>query len=70
MVTPLTEDERIDEEGLANVINYLLQGGVQGVYLLGTTGESPVLREREWRRAVEVAKEVIDGRGGLIVGAM
>jgi 4-hydroxy-tetrahydrodipicolinate synthase len=70
MVTPLTEDERIDEEGLANVINYLLNGGVQGVYLLGTTGESPALREGEWRRAVEVAKEVIDGRGGLIVGAM
>ena len=70
MVTPLTRDERIDEEGLANVINYLLQGGVQGIYLLGTTGEGPVLPEREWRRAVEVAKEALQGRGGLIVGAM
>lgn len=70
MVTPLTAEGDLDEEGLVNVVNHLLRGGVQGLYLLGTTGESPALRDSEWRRAVEVAKQALNGRGRLIVGAM
>lgn len=70
MVTPLTSKGNLDEEGLTNVVNHLLRGGVQGLYLLGTTGESPALREPDWRRAVEVAKQALNGRGHLIVGAM
>src|SRR5947209_8056169 len=70
VVTPLTPDERVDEAGLRRQLARLLEGGVHGLYLLGSTGEQPALREAERRRAVEIAKEVVAGRVPLVVGTM
>jgi dihydrodipicolinate synthase/N-acetylneuraminate lyase len=70
MVTPLDADERIDEAGLERQIERLLAGGVHGIYLLGSTGEGPALRDSERRRAIEAARRVIRGRVPLVVGCM
>ena len=39
LVTPLFNDNELDEEGLEKLINKLLKAGVHGIFLLGTTGE-------------------------------
>jgi dihydrodipicolinate synthase/N-acetylneuraminate lyase len=52
MVTPLLDGERVDEEGLARQVERMIAGGVHGIYFLGSTGESPMLREGERRRAL------------------
>jgi len=37
MITPLTEDDRLDHGGLENLIEHLIGGGVHGLFILGTT---------------------------------
>jgi 4-hydroxy-tetrahydrodipicolinate synthase len=39
LVTPLGEDERIDHESLARLVDYVIDAGVHGVWAMGTTGE-------------------------------
>ncbi len=43
MVTPLLENGDLDVHGLRRLIEYLLRGGIHGIFLLGTTGEGPSL---------------------------
>jgi 4-hydroxy-tetrahydrodipicolinate synthase len=51
IITPLTPDGRaIDERRLAEQIQAQAKGGVAGIVVAGTTGESPTLEEDEYRR--------------------
>lgn len=43
MVTPLRSQKEIDSEGLACLVDYIVGGGVHGLFVLGTTGEGPYL---------------------------
>lgn len=43
LVTPLLENKELDSQGLKNLIEHVLEGGVHGVFLLGTNGEGPSL---------------------------
>ena len=43
MVTPLAEDGGLDVDGLDRLVDHILDGGVHGLFLLGTTGEAPDL---------------------------
>src|SRR5436189_6247220 len=70
VITPLARDERVDAPALRRQIERLIEGGVHGLYLLGSTGEQPALRDAERRRAVELAKEAVSGRVPLVVGTM
>ena len=42
-VTPLDEKERVDELGFVNQLNRLIDNGVHGIYLLGSSGEFATL---------------------------
>jgi 4-hydroxy-tetrahydrodipicolinate synthase len=70
MVTPLLEGERVDVEGVARQVERLLDAGVHGIYLLGSTGESPALRPEERRWAITTAVQVVGGRVPVVVGTM
>src|SRR4051794_11350676 len=43
LVTPLLDRDVIDRAGLERLIEYVLAGGVHGLFLLGTTGEASAL---------------------------
>ncbi len=61
-VTPLTDDgERLDEAAFAPLTRYLRDGGVDGVFCCGTTGEGVLLTLEERRRAAELFREACDG---------
>ncbi len=45
IATPLNADETVDEGGLRRLVRYLLQGGVHGIFALGSTGEFPALTD-------------------------
>ena len=47
MVTPFDENGQVDYAGLRNLINYLIDGGVEYLVSLGTTGESVTLSKEE-----------------------
>ncbi|MBQ6337677.1 MAG: dihydrodipicolinate synthase family protein, partial [Kiritimatiellae bacterium] len=38
MVTPLNARRGLDKVGVRNMVKHLLDGGVDGIFLLGTTG--------------------------------
>src|SRR4051812_20779730 len=43
LVTPLLDRDVLDRAGLERLIEYVLTGGVHGLFLLGTTGEASAL---------------------------
>jgi 4-hydroxy-tetrahydrodipicolinate synthase len=43
MVTPLDQDLNLDQKGLERLVEHLIEGGVHGIFILGTTGEAPSL---------------------------
>lgn len=68
LVTPLKAGDLLDEEGLERLIEHVLAGGVQGIFLLGTTGEGPSLSYKLRRHAISEAGRIIDRRVPLLVG--
>lgn len=59
LVTPLTGNGALDVEGLHRLIEHVLAGGVHGLFVLGTTGETASLA-LDLRReiALEVCRQV------------
>ena len=68
IVTPLTEQETLDGEGLKNMVRHLLEGGVHGIFVLGSTGEYPCLEDEVKWEAVKVVVEEVNGRVPVLAG--
>lgn len=68
MVTPLLDADQLDIEGSVSLVEHLLQGGVHGIFALGTTGEGTSLTARLRYQLVELVAEAIQGRVPLLVG--
>lgn len=62
ILTPLSPDETIDLASLRRLVAFLIQGGVHGIWVLGTTGEFASFTRRERAEAVRVAVEAAGGR--------
>ena len=69
-ITPLDEKERVDELGFVNQLNRLIDSGVHGIYLLGTSGEFTTLTNAERERAMDIAVKAVGGRVPIICGVM
>jgi len=54
MVTPVTSDGKINVEALQKLTNYLIQGGVHGLFPVGSQGEFYALTFEEKKRVIEV----------------
>lgn len=68
LVTPFNEDKSIDFDGLKNVVNHCINGGVNYLVALGTTGETVVLNAKEKQEVLDKVKEFTNGRVPLIAG--
>jgi 4-hydroxy-tetrahydrodipicolinate synthase len=70
IITPVDEDDRVDEKALRQVIDYVIEGGVHGVFIGGSTGEAPLFVMREWVRMMEICIDQANGRVPLWAGVM
>lgn len=68
LVTPLRDRETLDLDGLHRLIEHVIDGGVHGVFVLGTTGEAPSLAHRLRHELIEHACRIVDGRVPVLVG--
>jgi len=68
MVTPLNRDETVDEDGIREIVNFLIDSGVHGVFVCGSQGESYALTEDEKRRVIEIAVDEVNGRVPVYAG--
>ncbi|MBI5305680.1 MAG: dihydrodipicolinate synthase family protein [Chloroflexi bacterium] len=71
-LTPLTPDDRVDTNGLCELVEFLIGSGVNGLYLCGSTGEGLLLTEDERRLVVETVVRQVAHRVPVIahVGAI
>ena len=68
MPTPLNADGTIDEDGTRRVVNFLVEGGMDGLWMFGTRGEGPNLLPKYHQRELEVAMEASNGRIPIVTG--
>ena len=68
MVTPFTKKGDIDFEALERVVEFSIDGGVDFLVALGTTGESPTLSSEEKREVCAAVARFNRGRLPLVMG--
>ncbi len=68
VITPLADRDALDREGFARLLENLLEGGVNGVFVLGTTGEGPSLSKRLQQEVIDEAVKIVAGRVPVFVG--
>lgn len=55
IITVIDENEKIDEEGMRNQVEYVINAGMDGILLYGSNGEFYQIEEDEMRRGLEIA---------------
>ncbi|MFX0147446.1 MAG: 4-hydroxy-tetrahydrodipicolinate synthase [Candidatus Hodarchaeota archaeon] len=68
LVTPFNKDESINEEQLRNLVNYLIEQGVNGLVPVGTTGEFVNMTFEERLEIIEIVVDEVNGRIPVIAG--
>jgi len=68
LATPFGKDFNVDYDALKKLCKYQLEGGVDAIIVLGTTGESPVIDNAEREKIVATVIETIEGKAKIIVG--
>ena len=68
LVTPFNADGSVDFKGLENLINHIINGGVDYLVSLGTTGETATLNAEEKKAIWQFTAEVNQGRVPLVAG--
>ncbi|MEZ6092512.1 MAG: dihydrodipicolinate synthase family protein [Pirellulaceae bacterium] len=68
LVTPLAARDTLDVEGLQRLIDHVIDGGVSGLFILGTTGEAPSLSYRLRREMITQTIRMCAGRVPVLVG--
>lgn len=68
MVTPLDENGELKEGVLRSLTNYLVEGGVHGLFAVGSQGEFFSLRGDQKKRIIEIVVEEANGRVPVYAG--
>jgi 4-hydroxy-tetrahydrodipicolinate synthase len=68
IITPFTKNGSVDFKSLGNLIDYIINGGVQYIVTLGTTGETPVLSKEEKKEIIEFTIQYVNDRLPVVVG--
>lgn len=69
MITPLTKDGELNEKALRKLIDFLIDGGVHGIFAIGTTGEFYGLTNDQYRSALEITIDQTAKRVPVYAGA-
>jgi dihydrodipicolinate synthase/N-acetylneuraminate lyase len=67
LITPFRDDQTADLAPLKDVIDFLLERGVHGLFALGTTGEGPLLEPAERREVAEFVLGHVGDRVPVVV---
>jgi len=68
LVTPLTKDDRINENALRRLTAYVIKGGVHGVFATGSQGEFWAFSAEEKQRTWEIVVEETNHRVPVYAG--
>ncbi|PKL28023.1 MAG: dihydrodipicolinate synthase family protein [Spirochaetae bacterium HGW-Spirochaetae-2] len=68
IVTPFTDDERLDETALRRHIDFMIDGGISGILAFGSNGEFYMLDEDEMEGMLRVILDQVGGRIPVYMG--
>ncbi|MDC7229465.1 MAG: dihydrodipicolinate synthase family protein [Sphaerochaetaceae bacterium] len=68
IVTPITEDECIDEASLRKVVDFVIEGGCSGILAFGSNGEFYMMEEAEMEEALGIMVDQCAGRVPVYMG--
>lgn len=68
IVTPFNEDGSIDFQSLDKTIDFLLEGGINYLVTLGTTGEAPTIDYEEKVELINFTYDKVNGRIPIVIG--
>ena len=68
LITPFNEDLSVDYIGLKKLINHQIEGGIDYLVLMGTTGESAVLSKVEKQEVIAFCKKINAEKLPIILG--
>jgi 4-hydroxy-tetrahydrodipicolinate synthase len=68
IITPMNEDESVNEEELRRQVNRQIEGGVHGLFPFGTNGEGYILSEKEKGQVLRIVVEETRGRVPVYAG--
>ena len=62
ILTPIDENEMIDEARLRDQVDYVIEGGVLGILAFGSNGEFYMVEEDEMERGLKIMLDQAAGR--------
>lgn len=68
ILTPIDENELIDEKKLREQVDYVIEGGVLGILAFGSNGEFYVIEEDEMERGLKIMVDQAAGRVPVYFG--
>ena len=68
--TPLTPDREVDVPSLVGLVDHLVAGGVNGLFVLGTSSEAAFLTDARRRLVVETVAGHVGGRLPVLAGVI
>ncbi len=66
LLTPF-QDDKVDTRGIVGLVDFLVDGGVHGLYPCGTTGEGMLLNTTERKLVAETVVDAVNGRVPVMV---
>ena len=68
MASALTRDEKIDVKSTRALVDFLIEGGIDGLFPLGTSGEFALFDREERKLVVETVVDQTNGRVPVLAG--
>ena len=68
VVTPFAKNGAVDYDALGKLLDYIIGNNVEYIVTLGTTGETPVISEKEKMDILQATYAHVNGRVPVVVG--
>lgn len=68
--TPFTADFEVDEKSMRKLINHLIDGGVHGLFVLGSTSEVAYLTDKRRADVIRITMDEVAGRVPVVAGVI
>lgn len=70
IITPVDKKENVDEEGFRKLLDHCIEGGLHGIFVTGSNGETMALTQKERDRAIKVTVDQVNNRVPVMAGVM
>ena len=67
IITPFDEKVRIDEQVMRQLVDFHIGAGVQGLFVLGSTGQGPAMTTEERKQAAAIALDQAKSRVPMVI---